>query len=58
MRFFVYVMVCLGVVIAQSVGAPAPLPLHGLYDLMIPLLVYMAVFRPAGEAIIDRKSVV
>lgn len=50
MRYGFYGSLCLFVIIVQSVAAPAPLPLHGLYDVLLPFLVYLAIFRPMGEA--------
>ncbi|ABW66404.1 rod shape-determining protein MreD [Desulfosudis oleivorans] len=50
MRYLVCLMVCVLLIVAQSAAPPAYSPLYGLYDWLIPLLIYLAVFRSPVEA--------
>ncbi|RLC33184.1 MAG: rod shape-determining protein MreD [Deltaproteobacteria bacterium] len=52
MLYFIYGIVCIVIVVAQSTAYPVFLSLNGLYDVFLPFLVYLAVFRPVGEPIV------
>lgn len=51
MRFFFYIAICLGMVVCQTALIPR-LPAFGnFFDLLLPLVVFLAAFRPLHESV-------
>ena len=51
MTFFIYIFICLGFIVIQTTLFPLFAWLTGFYDLLIPFVVYLGLFRPLKEGI-------
>ena len=51
MRFFFYIAICLGLVVCQTTLIPRLPAMGNFFDLLLPLVVYLAAFRPVHEAL-------
>ena len=51
MRFFFYIAICLGLVVCQTALIPRLPAMGNFFDLLLPLVVYLAAFRPLHESV-------
>jgi cell shape-determining protein MreD len=51
MRFFFYIAVCLGLVVCQTAIIPQLPAMGNFFDLLLPLVVFLAAFRPLHESV-------
>ncbi len=51
MTFLLYTIICLGFVVIQTTLFPLFAGLGGFYDLLIPFVVYLGLFRPIKEGL-------
>jgi len=51
MTFLIYIIICLGFILIQTTLFPLLAGLGGFYDLLIPFVVYLGLFRPIKEGI-------
>jgi rod shape-determining protein MreD len=51
MRFFFYIAICLGLVVCQTSLIPRLPAMGNFFDLLVPLVVYLAAFRPLHESV-------
>lgn len=51
MTAFIYILICLGFIVLQTTLFPLVSWLDGFYDLLIPFVVYLGLFRPLKEGL-------
>lgn len=51
MRFFFYIAICLGLVVCQTALIPRLPAMGNFFDLLLPLVVFLAAFRPLHESV-------
>ena len=51
MTFFIYIFICLGFIVIQTTLFPLFAWLTDFYDLLIPFVVYLGLFRPLKEGL-------
>jgi len=51
MTTFIYILICLGCIVIQTTLFPLVDWLSGFYDLLIPFVVYLGLFRPLKEGL-------
>ena len=51
MTAFIYIVICLGFIVLQTTLFPLVAWLEGFYDLLIPFVVYLGLFRPVKEGL-------
>jgi len=51
MTTFIYILICLGCIVIQTTLFPLVASLSGFYDLLIPFVVYLGLFRPLKEGL-------
>jgi cell shape-determining protein MreD len=51
MRFFFYIAICLGLVVCQTALIPRLPAMMNFFDLLLPMVVFLAAFRPLHESV-------
>ncbi len=51
MRFFFYIAICLGLVVCQTALIPRLPAMGNFFDLLLPMVVFLAAFRPLHESV-------